>query len=215
MQRYIFCSVRTIVIVASCIAATGCAINKPRVNEPVECSVREYRGLAYSFMVHPGHLEKVSRTIGTRTFDSDAGLTAAQAASLRNSFLQYGFSGPEPDLEGFVLYDEDGHSLRYRMWDLDNHKDVSSIPVELVTDKLDDEILRIIYDVASTADLIFTDFVGENVRFVARSPDSLELERWNDAARIDTINELRYWIEENVGGRTVVQDIAFPITCAE
>jgi len=157
----------------------------------------------FSFTLHPGHLDKVPQVIGDRTWMIDAGLNEQQATQLRNWFAENEFSGPEPDMEGYVLYRADDESLRFRMWSLDDYKKVNGIPVEVVVKELGDNDLKLLLDVAQTANLMFTDFLNENVRFIARDPNQPELERWVDADRIDTIADLRVWLEDTIGGRKV------------
>jgi len=163
----------------------------------------------FSFTLHPGHLEKVPHVVNERTFMIDAGLNKHQATQLREKFLHYKVSGTEDGMEGYVLYRDDNESLRFRMWGLDDYAKVNGIPVELVVKELNDPDLRLILDVAQSANLIFTDNLNENVRFIGEDPNPLQLERWPGAGRIDTIADLRFWLEDTVGGRRVYTDDDF------
>lgn len=159
--------------------------------------------LQYSFMFHAGHLEQIPHKVGSRTFQIDAGLNNAQAKTLHQAFSSYAFTGPEPKAEGYVLYGDEGYSLRIRLWELADHQKVSSIPVELITKKIDDNTLQIIFDIAVSTNMILIDSVGKKVRYIARDPNQMELEKWNDAVRIDTIDELRTWLSEEITSRRV------------
>lgn len=159
-------------------------------------------------MFQAGHLETFTHTFRDRrvqphrdrTVQRDNGLTRKQVTSLHDAFSRYGFTGPEPCGEGYVLYGEDGYSLRIRLPDDDDHKFTNDIPVELIVKEIDDRSLHIILDIAISTNMILIDSIGKKVRYVGRDPKPFDLLKWSDAIRIDSIDELRTWFAEEING---------------
>ena len=145
-------------------------------------------------------------------FHVDLGLTPDEIAAIKVAFDRHEvafdrreFEGLAPFSEGYVAYGAGGDSLRFRCADLDEIHSfpITGMSVDIVVRQLLDEYLEIVLDVASSGNLLLMDGYSDPVLTIDEEPSAKILARWPYSRSIRTIDELRSWIENEVGGRRV------------
>jgi hypothetical protein len=136
----------------------------------------------------------------------DEGLTPAERKAILRVFRKYNVEGPEPEFEGYAFYLLGNGSVRFRGFadieDTELHP-VTSLAVEIVVKQLADDVLTFVLDVARQGNLAFMSSTADHVGLVNESDDPRIQKRWPDARTIATIEDLRSWLEVDIGGRRV------------
>jgi hypothetical protein len=116
----------------------------------------------FSFYTHTCNFGNAVRT-GTNPFTGeimefpvDDGMTEDEIDAVQDIFDDNGIEGPEPEYEGYAVYNDDGSSIRFRCHDLGAGDPITGIPIEIVVSNLTDEVLAIIIDVARAGNLALT-----------------------------------------------------------
>ncbi|MCA9077672.1 MAG: hypothetical protein KDA93_21780 [Planctomycetaceae bacterium] len=137
----------------------------------------------------------------------DDGLTETELESLITVFVNNRVEGPEPDCEGYARYDDDGGDIRFRGGELDGSNPIIGFMVEIVVRTLEDDHLNLILDVCRAGNFALESPVaGDGVDFllVDRGPSERERKRWPECRVITKTDELRLWLDEQIGFREVL-----------
>jgi hypothetical protein len=135
----------------------------------------------------------------------DDGLTPTERQALRVLFDEYGIAGQEPHGEGYAWYLPENGSVRLRGGpDLEaTGQRLGGFAVEITVKRLTDEVLAFVLRAAREGNLALMSFIGDRVRLVNESSDPRIKKRWPDAKVIATVEALRSWLENEIGGRRV------------
>lgn len=164
----------------------------------------------YSFHLHTRNLgDTVRKTTNPFTGETievpiDDGLSQAERDALAKVLSTHGFKGPEPEGEGYALYLPNDQSVRIRGGELDGTRRITGFAVEIVVVELNEDILKIVLDMARSGNLALTSFTGDKVRLVSRPDDDKALKRWPDAKPVESTAELRAWLVDVTEGRRVL-----------
>lgn len=165
----------------------------------------------YSFLLHTCNLgeQRPSRFVNPFTKEPviehlDTGLLEVERTALKRVFDKYGFEGPEPEAEGYVLRFASRGKLRWRSGTYDPCPlGATSFPFELTSCSLTEEALTIILELAQAANCLLMSPFGEDVRIPASLESKAVRSRWPDAALIQSVDDLRDWLINEIGGREV------------
>ena len=163
----------------------------------------------YSFCAHTLNFGSIFRSVvnpftgASVNMPIDRGMTDEEAKAVREVFKNNGIEGPEPELEGYATYGDNGSSLRFRCQKFDTINSIIGLSMELVTPELTDQYLSIILKVARSGNLALTSSTGEDVCVIDTQPNAVQLKRWPDAITIRSVVELRDWLENTIGYREV------------
>lgn len=165
----------------------------------------------YSFVLHTCRLgDRVRKGTNPFTgepveFPIDDGLSIADRNGIRKVFDRYGVEGPEADLKGYALYLHASGTVRFRAGDLGRKEPaLSSIPVEIVAQKLTEDVLGLVLEVARQGNQAFMSARGDRVLLTKEPSDPKIKRRWPDARVVETTAALRLWIENEIKGRKVL-----------
>lgn len=166
----------------------------------------------YSFTLYTRRLgERVRKTTNPFTGEPaespiDLGMTAEERDAVRRVFHVYGIEGQEPDGEGYARYIAGNGSIRFRgnleMAD-SSPWPTTSLGVEIVVMRLSDDVLVPVLDVARKGNLAFMSSWNEGVSLVEESDDPRIKRCWPGAGLIQSVEELRGWLESKVDSRAV------------
>ena len=163
--------------------------------------------LEYSLDLYTAHLGTETQTQNVCgeefTFPIDLGFSADEINAMNRVIIETGFSGPEPEGEGFALYSGEREALRIRGPLFVGPLVVNSLGVELTVRTLDvaDPKLAALFQIAFEGNAVVLD--GKHACRVCRDVLPEHLFRWPTITRIDSASALLEWLRTSARARPV------------